>query len=67
MRELGLVTAQVLAVVRPQIQEVASAPQLVAGGFCKERTGCTREEKALLCQSIFPQQQLCGRPCNGNQ
>ena len=31
MRELGLVTTQVLAVLRPQIQEAASAPQLVAG------------------------------------
>ena len=67
MRELGLVTAQVLAVLRPQIQEEASAPQLVAGGFCKERAGCQREERALLRQSTFPQQQLCGRPCNGNQ
>ena len=31
MRELGVVIARVPTVLRPQIQEAASAPQLVAG------------------------------------
>ena len=31
MRELGVVIARVPAMLRPQIQEAASAPQLVAG------------------------------------
>ena len=31
MRELGLVITWVLAVLRPQIQEAASSPQLVSG------------------------------------
>ena len=50
MRELGMVIAQVLAVLMPQIQEAASAPQLTAERLLqgKSRLHAEREGIALI-------------------
>ena len=51
MRELGLVIAWVPAVLRPQIQEAASSPQLVSGRLLQGESQLhARKESTALTQ-----------------
>ena len=69
MRELGVVIAQVPAVLRPQIQEAASVPQIVAGRkqLCARRKQAACSKGKHCSNSTFPWQQLCGYLANRNQ
>lgn len=64
MRELGVVIARVPAMLRPQIQEAASAPQFTAGRVLQ---GESMLEGKVLLRITFPRQQLHGCLANGNQ
>lgn len=54
MRELGLVTSQVLALLRPEIQGQPLPLNLWLGGFCKEESRLQLERKALLHRLNIP-------------